>query len=670
VPKARGAGRSGPRRRTGCLTCRARKVRCDESKPSCSNCDRLRLRCVYKPPIALDSWASSSRPSSESTIPAPTASPAAPAPAMGRVPAAAAAAAAAATTASQRSPDLNFFNTVLRSDEHSQTISAPTNPLQRLNTDPNSYPMDLGGAFDMLGFMGGITSELEQKHLDLTSGLAAEFTASPSSHSIPAGIASNGVEETALAVNRHTPLSPASVSDAATTRGSWSDAGTSYEDQLLQQFLVMEPPAAIFAPVAMEWKYVRPAIVAHAREFSPLLNAVYCYVDIHTAMAERKRWRWAPTYYRVSSSEMQACLLGEVAESTLVKVFAAVFLLMLSEVFSSPELCAPGTSYLHSAYLLLQRFHGRTRSWTGLGHLLVSWISLLDVKSLIAGREGDPLIELGNPPENGTAAKPFEIHSPRTPRMAVSADDKKLEEGTEDTFHSPGYLVYEAIVGPAFRFYVQAQQIVRRIVCIDLHHRSRGTLSDEFEVLQIAHKVGADLEMLWHRRPPVIDVYERPEALIDTLCTPVAVEVCRTFRQYVANFLANFIYLHRVAFAIYPRTDRVNGAVDQIIQLATVESAGAAVTSARHLPVSFLWPLFVAGLEGSHEQRQWIIHEMQRMAAAPESDDPAASPDRHPTADKVLLLLEEMTRRQDASRTWADSRCVRRELFSDFYVMI
>lgn len=186
----------------------------------------------------------------------------------------------------------------------------------------------------MLGFMGGITSELEQKHLDLTSGLAAAFTASPSSQTIPAGIASNGVEETALAVDRHTPLSPASVSDAATTRGSWSDAGTSYEDQLLQQFLVMDPPAAIFAPVAMEWKYVRPAIVAHAREFSPLLNAVYCYVDIHTAMAEGKRWRWAPTYYRVSSSEMQACLLGEVAESTLVKVFAAVFLLMLSEVSS------------------------------------------------------------------------------------------------------------------------------------------------------------------------------------------------------------------------------------------------------------------------------------------------------------------------------------------------
>lgn len=320
---------------------------------------------------------------------------------------------------------------------------------------------------------------------------------------------------------------------------------------------------------------------------------------------------------------------------------------------------------MHSAYLLLQRFHDRTRTWTGLGHLLVSWVSLLDVKSLIAGRDGDPLIELGNITEDPSSTKFLE--APKAASLRTASDEHK-DETIDDPFLSPSYLVYEAIVGPAFRFFVQAQQVVRRIVCIDLHHRSRGTLSDEFEVLQVAHKVGADLETLWHRRPSVIDVYGNPEALTDTLCAPVALEICRTFRQYVANFLANFIYLHRVAFAIYPRTDRVNGAVDQIIQLATVESAGV---GAGHLPVSFLWPLFVAGLEGSPDQRQWIVQEMQRMATAhAEDNEGMASMSRHPTADKVLLLLEEMTRRQDKSRTWADSRCVRRELFSDFFVMI
>ncbi|KAJ5309812.1 uncharacterized protein N7443_002273 [Penicillium atrosanguineum] len=669
VPQARGSGRSGPRRRTGCLTCRARKVRCDEAKPSCANCDRLRLRCVYRPPIALGSWASSRRSVESTAAHAHRVTQTAPTPAMGP-----ASAAAAVAAVSQRSPDLNFFGTVLRSDNHHRTIPAPTSPMRRLPGDAESYPSELGGPFDMLGFIGGITSELEQKHLDLTSGLSA-ITASPSAQSLSADMAASATDDGQIIAERRTPLSPdgtsslvdgmsiGTASDAATTRGSWSDPGsTTYEEQLLQHFLAIDPPAAIFGPVLMEWKYVRPSVLAHARDFSPLLNALYCYSDVHKALLEGKRWRWAPTYYRVASSEMQACLLGDVTDSTLVKAFAAVFFLMLSELYSSPELSSPGTSYLHSSYLLLQRFNDRTRHWTGLGHLLVSWISLLDVKSLIAGRDGDPLTELGNLPGNlPSNPQPSETHSPQLSRTSSADDDR-----SEDPFRSPSYLVYEAIVGPAFRFFVQAQQIVRRIVCIDLHHRSRGTLRDEFEVLQIAHKVGADLEALWHRRPSVIDVYEQPEALTDTLCPPVALEVCRTFRQYVVNFLANFIYLHRVAFAIYPRTDRVNGAVDQIIQLATVESVGAGTG---HLPVSFLWPLFVAGLEGSPEQRQWIVQEMQRMATA-EDTEPSAIMTRHPAADKVMLLLEEMARRQDTSRTWADSRFVRRELFPDFFIMI
>lgn len=288
-----------------------------------------------------------------------------------------------------------------------------------------------------------------------------------------------------------------------------------------------------------------------------------------------------------------------------------------------------------------------------MGRLVVSWISLLDVKALIAGRDGDPLVELGQLSDSGTASL---------------SSTREMKETEPNDLPKPGYLIHEAIMGPVFRFFVQAQQVIRRIICIDLHHRSRGTLSDEFEVLQIAHKVGADLETLWNRRPRVLDVYDQPEELFDTLNPSAAVEVCRTFRQYVANFLACFIYLHRVAFAIYPRTDRVHKAVDQIIQLARVEtipSQREQEQEQRHLPMSFIWPLFVAGLEGSLEQRRWIAQEMQRMAESQQTQ-----PQRHPNATQALTLLDEMTRRQDVSRTGADSRCVRRELFADSFVMI
>lgn len=196
----------------------------------------------------------------------------------------------------------------------------------------------------MLGFMGGITSELEQKQLDLTTGLSA-FTTTPAARSLSEGMAASVTDDGQIIAERRTPFSPdgtsslvdgmsiGSAPDAATTRGSWSDPGsTTYEEQLLQHFLAIDPPAAIFGPVLMEWKYVRPSVLAHARDFSPLLNALYCYSDVHKALLEGKRWRWAPTYYRVASSEMQACLLEDVTDSILVKVFAAVFFLMLSEV--------------------------------------------------------------------------------------------------------------------------------------------------------------------------------------------------------------------------------------------------------------------------------------------------------------------------------------------------
>ncbi|TVY91676.1 Agroclavine dehydrogenase [Lachnellula willkommii] len=36
-----------PRTRTGCLTCRKRKVKCDEAKPVCSRCQRLQRECTW-----------------------------------------------------------------------------------------------------------------------------------------------------------------------------------------------------------------------------------------------------------------------------------------------------------------------------------------------------------------------------------------------------------------------------------------------------------------------------------------------------------------------------------------------------------------------------------------------------------------------------------------------
>ena len=336
-PRARGSGRSGPRRRTGCLTCRSRKVRCDETKPQCANCTRLQLSCVYnrfffgsaiprrqsqrglvglgsptpppQPPVSV------SPPQTQPTAPAIESLP-----------------------QDRRTAGINFLDTVLRADEQQQQQQQSE---QEVTNEPSQDGPDLAGPFDMLGFIGEITSELGQKQMDLTNGIS-DFISPTTPPSIATTSGGGGP-------GQHTPRTSPSVGHGATTNhiameefaatpetptSSGISAQATYEEQLLGHFARTKAPPTIFGPVDVEWTYVRPVFLAQSLESSPLLNAIYCYADVHKAMLEGTRWKLAPTYYRLASSEIQERILGDVNEWTLKRVFTAVFLLMLSEVCS------------------------------------------------------------------------------------------------------------------------------------------------------------------------------------------------------------------------------------------------------------------------------------------------------------------------------------------------
>ncbi|KAL4974720.1 hypothetical protein BDW66DRAFT_167575 [Aspergillus desertorum] len=628
-PKARGPGRSGPRRRTGCLTCRARKVRCDETRPTCANCTRLRLQCVYKSAVIPGFEIPRARPARSRSV--------------------------SSTTTAEASRESNVgssIGTIVRPTEHQHHRAQQHTDLPIVSPDEPSPDFNL--PFDMLDFIGEITSEFQQKHLDLTTGgtIAAPST---SMQEVGGGHLHDQRQVTWVACEEICDPEIGVLPDSNSPQRAAGEEV--WEEQLLQHFRESEAPPTIFASVDLEWS---------APGCRALLLAVYCYSDIHTAWTDGTQPKLGPSYHAQASSEIQ-------------RVFTGVLLLMLAEVRPSlPTPCTnrdntghawcPETPYLHTSYLLLQRFHLQLKSWTGFAYIIASWVSLLDIKALIAGRDGDPLAELGDV----TLASEINTIALPTTFPSGSSEDDLLA-----TFPPPAYLVTHTITSPAFTFFLTTQQVARRIIMIDLHHRSRGTVSDEFEVLQIAHTVSADLESLWNKRPRILDLYKLSSSQSTSSCKDREA-IVRTFRSYVASFLALFIYLHRVAFAIYPRTDRVYAAVDQIIRLAKEEISRPLTTPSKSsnstspfppsgsksesVPISFLWPLFIAALEGSIEQRSWIVNEIQRIVAL--------GPGGHPNAGKALVLLEEMTRRQDASRTWADSKCVRRELFANFFVMI
>lgn len=53
APPEQRTKKCGPRSRSGCWTCRNKKVKCDEERPLCNRCRRLRLQCDYSPQLRL-----------------------------------------------------------------------------------------------------------------------------------------------------------------------------------------------------------------------------------------------------------------------------------------------------------------------------------------------------------------------------------------------------------------------------------------------------------------------------------------------------------------------------------------------------------------------------------------------------------------------------------------
>ena len=377
------------------------------------------------------------------------------------------------------------------------------------------------------------------------------------------------------------------------------------------------------------------------------MDAILSFSDVHLSKSENRLATYAPSYYDSASTAISMSLNSTTNDNLddriLKQLFAAIFFLIYVELLSPLQHNSDRYAahfHLRSAYVLLDKFKERVSTWRGVSRRILNWIQLLDAKATFAGRQG-ALLE-----------RPTDI-------PGSNPEVETANEENEGNSSSAAELMWNAINQPAFVFFMKAQQFGRRIARIDRWHRRRGSLEDEYEVLQIAHKIEADMESLWRDRPAVLDIYDKCEELKGILNPRTARQTVKAFRQYVAGFEAQFIYLYRVAYNAYPRTARVERAMKTILRLAKMEVEEG---NEEPLPLSLLWPLFMLGVEADPEERGWVMSQMRRMAG----DNPL----EQPSASRTLRLLEEITRRQDESNQRVDSRAVRRELFAvDFDMM-
>lgn len=207
---------------------------------------------------------------------------------------------------------------------------------------------------------------------------------------------------------------------------------------------------------------------------------------------------------------------------------------------------------------------------------------------------------------------------------------------------------------PGIVFFQEVQTITGRITRIAHHHRSRGSVEDETEVMNIAADILRDLSSLYDRRPALMDHAVSENISGDTLAEPLASAIVRSFQTYLANFYACYIHLHRVAHRHLARSKAV---VTSLVKIKEITHLMA--NKNESIPVNILWPLFQWGSEeDDYDECQWILETIRSLQHVATNANMAAD------------VLQEIQRRQRELGTRVDIRSVCLELFNDTFAIV
>lgn len=273
---------------------------------------------------------------------------------------------------------------------------------------------------------------------------------------------------------------------------------------------------------------------------------------------------------------------------------------------------------------------------------LLLWIRLVDARAVSAGGDGLFLSDQ----EEDLLVKP----SPSSFQGDGCDRDEDADGDIEDVLFQ---LLYE----PGIVFFQKVQSFMGCISKIDPWHRSRGTVEDETEVMNIAARISKNLRELYESRPPLMDY-----AIAGKLTTPhvsanLATTITKSFRSYLANFHVSRIHLHRVAYKSLPLTDEASEALRSIRNLSKLMEEGLSEHEA--LPVNMLWPLLMLGSEEhSPTERAWIEEQIMRMEKVATN------------ARITAQVLEEVQTRQDACKTRVDIRSVMHSIFDSCFAIV
>ncbi|CAK7236158.1 hypothetical protein SBRCBS47491_009541 [Sporothrix bragantina] len=622
------AASSRRRSRNGCLTCKRRKVRCNEQRPRCSHCQRLRYDCEWR-----DTVPRASQMSQDAQIP-------------------------------QDSQATEIYSPDARSD------SADCTTQQSMGDPGSDHSPSSAGLFDF-------AQSIVDGTLDLSSFQDIYFP--------PVNLGDFSASMPMLGVQQqHQQGDPQQqhqqqiqdqqqqqqqqewlLSAPAPTQSPPEQSIMTIHDLDLSLDL---PP--ILDPIENGPKCASVKALFHRMATaSPMFRAALSAFATIQASTTAARVQYKPYY------DQAAAALGERVDSGTTSaandmrhVLATIFFLTYINLLTGQLEMA--CANLEKAHHVIQLAGGVS----SLGHVeqrIVSWIRLLDARAASAGGQGRLVNDTSGIHYALTPSSTSNVGS-TSPESGVNTSnsnniqDEDATDGDADTPRSAQEVVYEMLCQPGIVFYQQVQTITVRITRIAHAHRSRGSVEDETEVMAIAATILKDLAALYAQRPAIMDAAVGESAgsdsLLALLAPPLASAIIRCYQTYLANFYACYIHLHRVAHRHLARSPTVLTAMAKIKSIvhAMADAEGVPENGGgSHIMVNMLWPLFQWGSEENDaDECRWILKTIRSLHHLVTN------------ANMTANVLQEIQTRQQEAGGRVDIRSVCLELFNTTFAIV
>lgn len=674
-------GRSGLRSRAGCVTCKQRRVRCNEVHPVCGHCSRLQLACEYLPPNFAQRWRQQSQASDERDM-RPSSTSAAP----------------SSTSAAEQGQQLS------RRDLERSHRRTPETPSSVFVPYPRS-----GYATPHRFDFNDIFSDLDTSWAGETMIIPeSSFSIESMSDVVGAQFHLSGLMPVDNAIHQQPEVSDVSslprpsqrrdtMETFASSRVSM-DGGSSHLIECFRK--IVQPPAAILIGGFERWRRLQQYLCKLSDHSRAVRSSLLCVIELLMMEDDDSGDQGHDRdvcMKRIYDRHANACdeirtkisKHSDLKPKTREHLLAAIFLLSWFEVIRDQD----ARSNLFPRHLADTVITNGT-SWSRYSQQLLSWLNTLDSKASHLGGEhllSHKCLEVVSRfrtqitssldhGDNGTKdADDFEV--------AVS--DMSPGHSPEDvTSQSPSLsmvqvkqVVLNTILQPALEWYLTTQSYCRRISAHDKHHRKRFTSDDEYEVITACKGLESALFELWDYRPAVISV--GAEQLRAIVSLDMAKRLEEIFSVYLASFWILFVYLHRVSWWNLPHSALAIRALDEVWQnmhRAYGEEVNGPLRKVIH--PSLLWPLFLFGSEcPDHARRAWAIEQLEALGEAkPVLQTETTDADTLPpfklssgatrNAKRAAALLAELIKEQDAKGARVDDRDLSMRMFGCYFSIV